>query len=309
MKLFTVASDSRIADLAVLLESASRVTILPLNVIPFDGNLELTRELCAIYGAVLCKTDPLWDSLGCHVFGKAAHKERGNDVKAWRYFRKFNSLSLVEGDTVIFLDANSALLADPAEILASCGEEKVVFGHFSKPGRNVSRFGMYLINALGSGRLQNHGYGAGFWLVPAGKLIPSMFEDLLQFQEIASLIGPAPEQGVLNLVIALKGIPTALLRESTDHLEYWMIAPKSDLSEQVNEFPEGWLLSRDGKQSERYLAVAKWTGDYHRGVFAFPQRELHFIFVDAVLNKVAHSSRLAEQLKLLFSKIYGHRIA
>tara|TARA_B100001093_G_C26758085_1_gene984372 strand:- start:176 stop:1105 length:930 start_codon:yes stop_codon:yes gene_type:complete len=306
MKLYTVASDSRIADLAVLLESVARVTSLPLHVIPFDDNLELTSELCAIYGAVLCGINPLWDELGRHVFGKAAHLERGSDVKAWRYFRKFNSLTLAEGEALMFLDANSALLVDPAEVLSSCGNEKVVFGHFSKPGRNISRFGMYLINSLESGRLRNHGYGAGFWLVPAGRLNPSMFEDLLLHQEIASLIGPAPEQGILNLVIALQGISTALLRESTDHLEYWMIPLKSDCLEHVIEFSEGWVLSRNGKQSERYLAVAKWTGDYHRGAFEFPQRALHRIFVDAALSKVAGSNRLVNQLGRLYLETYGH---
>ena len=307
MKLFTVASDSRIADLAVLLESASRVTTLPLHVIPFDDNIELTKKLCAIYGAVLCGIEPLWDELGLHVFGKAAHLERGSDVKAWRYFRKFNSLSLAKGEALMFLDANSALLTDPVALLSSCGKEKVVFGHFSKPGRNISRFGKFLIDTLAPERMTYHGYGASIWLVPAGKLIPSMFEDLLQFREIASLVGPAPEQGILNLVIALQGISTGLLREVTDNLEYWIIAPQSDLTEKATRFSQGWLLSRDGKQSERYLAAAKWTGNYHHGAFAFPQRALHRIFVDMVLNKVAPSDRLAKELKFLYSGVYGHK--
>ena len=308
MKLYTVASDSRIADLAVLLESAARVTTLPLHVIPFDDNLELTRELCSIYGAVLCGIDPLWDELGRFVFGRAAHLERGSDVKAWRYFRKFNSLTLAEGETLMFLDANSVLLVDPVEVLSSCGKEKVVFGHFSKPGRNISRFGMYLLNTLNSGRLRNHGYGAGFWLVPAARLNPRMFEDLLHHQDVSTLIGPAPEQGILNLVIALQGISTALLRELTDHLEYWMIPPKSDCFEEVTEVSsQGWTLSRDGKKSESYLAVAKWTGDYHRRAFAFPQRAFHRNFVDVVLSKVAGSDYLAKQLGGLYSEIYGHK--
>ena len=309
MKLFTVASDSRIADLAVLLESVSRVGNHPLQVIPFDDNLDLTRELCAVYNAELCPVEPLWDALGGHVFGTSAHLERGADVQAWRYFRKFNALSLGAGDPLLFLDANSVLLTDPDVLLAAFKRPALVFGHFSKPGRNFSRFGKYLIDSLGLGRLRNHGYGAGFWFVPPGLLMPGMFEELLQHDSIHTLVGPAPEQGILNLVMALQGVESALLREVTDDLEYWMIPPNSDVTDQPCLAADGWVVTRNGERSERQLAVAKWTGNYHRGAFEFPQRTLHRNFVEAVLKRVAPCERLAQQLRQRYAGVYGHDLA
>ena len=306
MKLFTVASDSRIADLAVLLESISRVCDYTLQVIPFDDNLDRTRELCGVYKASLCQVDPFWDDLGRHIFGTSAHLERGADVHAWRYFRKFNAISLGCNDSLLFLDANSALLTDPDALLESLHRFALIFGHFSKPGRNFSKLGKYLIDSLGPGRLRNHGYGAGFWLVAAGILRPSMFEELLQHDSISTLVGPAPEQGVLNLVVVLQNIQCALLREATNDQEYWMIPPKAHTIDQPLAGANGWAIVRNGEHSGRQLAVAKWTGNYHRGAFAFPQRAFHRNFVDGVLNRVSDCDLLAHKLLQCYVDVYGH---
>jgi len=307
MQLFTVASDTRLADLAVLLESSQRVTSLPLQVIPFDDNVALTQKLCNIYGADLCKPDPFWDQLGNHIFGGEAHRERGNDVKAWRYFRKFNAISSNKGYPFLFLDANSVLLSNPTDLMEEEPHREIIFGHYSKPGRNFSKFGKYLIDTLAPGRIRNHGYGAGFWMVPENSLRTSMFETLIDHQQLPSLIGPAPEQAILNLVIVLENIPTGLLRQRKGNFEYLMIGSDSDRREHLMERRQQWSVKRFGTPHHQgQLLAAKWTGNYHRSAFPFPQRNFHYTFARAVMQKISGDADLYTTLSNTYASIYGH---
>ena len=308
MKLFTVASDTRLADLAVLLESTNRVTSSPIQVIPFDDNISLTRELCNIYGANLCKPDPFWDRLGQHIFGIEAHRERGDDVQAWRYFRKFNAISTGEGSPFLFIDANSVLLRNPSGLLNQKQNNTIIFGHFSKGGRNFSGLGKYIIDKLAPGRMRNHGYGAGFWIAHENTLKLSMFQPLVDLQLLRSLIGPAPEQAILNLVIVLENISAGLLRERTSNLEYLMIGSDSDRNEQLVQSHQSWSVQRPNKaRNPSNLAAAKWTGNYHQGAFNFPQRSFHNTFAQEVMKRVANHSDLYQTLSNMYSTIYGHQ--
>ena len=307
MQLFTVASDTRLADLAVLLESSQRVTSSPLQVIPFDDNIALTQKLCSFYGADLCKPDPFWDQLGHHVFGGAAHRERGNDVKAWRYFRKFNAISTSEDSPFLFLDANSVLLSNPTDLLKEEPHHEIIFGHFSMAGRNFSNFGKYLIDTLAPGRMRNYGYGAGFWMVPEGTLRPSMFRALIDHHQLPSLIGPAPEQAILNLVIVFENIPTKLIRQRRGNFEYLMIGADSDRREHLMEHQGHWSVQRLGtSHNPGQLVAAKWTGNYHRSAFPFPQRDFHYTFARAALHKISGNADLHMTLSKTYSSIYGH---
>ena len=308
MRIFTVASDSRLADLAILLESSRRVTNQPIHVIPFDGNIQLTRKLCGLYGAVICEPRNIWDDIGRHCFGVSAHQERGSDVQAWRYFRKFNAISASNGEPFVFVDANSALLYKPEHFFSS-NHEQIVFGHFSKPRRNFSLFGQFLIKQIGPDRLRNKGYGAGFWFVPPNLLKTSMFEELLQYQDVTTLLGTAPEQSVLNLVIALHGIKTCLIREYNQDFEYLMVSANSDQQESL-VFTDGtWSrLSQDKKMTSQHLLAIKWTGNYHQGAFNFPQKEIHRLFVDGVLSRCSDSdTTLSNALIRHYSGVYGHQ--
>jgi hypothetical protein len=65
LTIYTVASDGRISDLAVLAESISKFDCYKLHVIPFDNSdMNLTKQLCDIYGAKVEKTSANWDELG-----------------------------------------------------------------------------------------------------------------------------------------------------------------------------------------------------------------------------------------------------
>lgn len=308
MRIFTVASDSRLADLAVLLESADRVTQQSIHVIPFDDNIQLTRKLCALYGSILCEPREVWDSIGRHCFGVSAHQERGSDVQAWRYFRKFNAISASNGEPFVFVDANSALLYNPEDFFSS-NHGQIIFGHFSKPRRNFSLFGQFLIKQIGPDRLRNKGYGAGFWFVPPNLLRTSMFEELLQYHDVTTLLGTAPEQSVLNLIIVLQGIKTTLVREFNQNFEYLMVSASSDQQETLIYKDEAWSRCQQDKEmsSQRLLAI-KWTGNYHQGAFNFPQKEIHRLFVDGVLSRCSNSDTpLSNALIRLYSGVYGHK--
>jgi hypothetical protein len=72
--------------------------------------------------------------------------ERGKGIKAWRYFRKLNAISLSKDSDFCFIDANSVLMLDASklgDIFKSCD---IVFGHRSATNRNFSAWAKFIIN-------------------------------------------------------------------------------------------------------------------------------------------------------------------
>jgi len=299
LTLFTVASDSRIADLAVFLESVSRCPSFSLKVIPFDENdMHLTKQLCDVYSIEVENSIQDWDALGQFFFSDRDHKERGKGVKAWRYFRKLNAISLSQGRDFIFMDANSILLSNSLDTNSINKKVDVVFGHRSAPQRNFSPWSKFVLNQFSPST--GNGYGAGFWYVKAGSLKENIFSDMARFPGIRSMIAIAPEQSVLNIAVVLSQLKVALL-ESVSNLDYCMIGANS-VDIKCSEAGR-YLITK--KSGNKQLFAAKWTGNYHANPSIFNNAEIHSHFSQAALSKASKHQMLSEVLREKYQKLYG----
>ena len=86
-----------------------------------------------------------------------------------------------------------------------------------------------------------------------------------------------------------------------------MIGADSDRREQLMEHEQHWSVQRVGtSHNPGQLIAAKWTGNYHRNAFPFPQREFHHSFARAVMHKIAGNADLHATLSNTYASIYGH---
>jgi len=284
LEVYTSASDSRVCDLAVFLESVSRFPRLRTRIIPFHDEIPLCRQLAAIHGVEVTTTDPAWDQLGRTLFADKIHRR---SAEAWRFFRKFNALTLASGP-FIFMDANSAVLHDISQLLGESKKFDVIFGHRSLPGRNFTPLGKYFFGSLNT--RVGHGFGAGFWAVRSGALPAQAFAELGNLPRIREMLAVAPEQSLLNAVVAVTRTRVGLLREVRGRGSYAMLAAGKDLP--LEE------LSR--------TSVVKWTGDYHSGRRQFTCRHLHRPFAEKALARTSRQPQLFGHLSEVFRSVFGH---
>jgi len=283
-EVYTTASDTRVCDLAVFLESISRFPRLRTKIIPFHDEIPFCRQLAEIHGVEVTATDPAWDQLGRTLFADKIHRR---SAEAWRFFRKFNALSLAAGP-FIFMDANSAVLHDISQLPGESKRFDVIFGHRSLPGRNFTPLGKYFFRKLC--RRVGHGFGAGFWAVRSGALPAATFAELGNLPRFREMLSVAPEQSLLNAVVAVNRTRVGLLREVRGHGSYAMLAAGKDL-------PPDQL---------RRTAVVKWTGDYHSGRCRFACRHLHRPFAQQALIRTSRQPQLCRHLSEGFRNIFGH---
>lgn len=297
---FTVASDGRLSDLAVLAESIAEHDCYQLHVIPFDENdTYYTRKLCDLYGVNVEEPLKDWDQLGKFFFANKDHKERGEGIKAWRYFRKFNCISLSEGQDFLFVDANSIILSNINAILSGIQQADIVFGHRSAPRRNFAPWAKFLISKFNP--QMGEGFGAGFWLTRGKSLREETFAEMARYPGLKSMLSIAPEQSVLNLAVAITGLQTKLVREC-GQLCYCMIGATA-----VDIYANGdgpLELSHNNLLSQVY--AAKWTGDYHSGRQKFNNREIHRPFAVKSLAKTRPMPDLNSELMNRFIDIYNY---
>ncbi len=292
MDVFTMASDPRAAELAVLLESLSAYPHCRVRVIPFDDRLDLVGRLCGLYGAELLRPEPEWDDLGRVIYKEG--RTRRNE--SWRYFRKLNAFGYAQGDFA-FLDSNVVVYDDPRSVLDSRERFDVAFGARSNPGRNFKPWGKYVLRHLDD-RL-GEGYQAAFWFVRAGSVDPASFLELSRYPNLRDMLAAAPEQAVLNLALVLKGRTLRLVTEVRPDREFLVCGqgmarrtvPVVDGVPRKNDLP---------------VIAAKWAGDYHGGRFAFPCAELHTPLARRALARVEPADPdLHAQLAEGYASLYG----
>ena len=180
LDIFTMASDSRASELAVLLESLSAHPLCRVSVIPFNERMDLVQRLCAVYGARVVRPAPEWDQLGRVIYKDARTRRR----PSWRYFRKFNALSCAQG-AFAFIDSNVLVFEDPRTLLESETPFDVAFGARSNPGRNFKPWGKYVLRHIAPDL--RDGFQAAFWVVAQGALDP---------EELHALTGSPTLSGV-----------------------------------------------------------------------------------------------------------------
>lgn len=288
--IYTMCSDSRLYDLASLLQSCSGFGY-DLFVIPYDENIELTSKLCKLYGATVIDVDPFWDDFGKKFFSESEHGSRG--VKAWRYFRKFNAISHARGDFV-FVDANVVFFSDVIPKL-SRHDCDIVFGHRSSPGRNFKPWGKYFLSHLDKD--VKDGFGADFWHVKKGALSKSFFEEIFCYPGFKNFVAKSPEQSFLSLVVSLKRLRFFLLEDVVEGGCYFI----STRVEKYVKRKEGGFYYKGKK-----IVVAKWTDDYHNKNIPFNHKDMHRPFANKVLEDVSDDKDLSHELLDFYSDICGH---
>ena len=273
LDVFTMASDPRAAELAVLLESLRAYPHCRVRVIPFDDRLDLVRGLCDLYGAELLRPEPEWDDLGRVIYKES--RTRRNE--SWRYFRKLNAFGYAQGDFA-FLDSNVVVYDDPRSVLDSRERFDVAFGARSNPGRNFKPWGRYVLRHLDD-RLRE-GYQAAFWFVRAGSVDPASFLELARYPNLRDMLGTAPEQAVLNLVLVLERRTLRLVSEVCPAREF-LVCGRGMVGKTVP------IVAGVPRKNDVPVIAAKWAGDYHGGRFAFPCAHLHIPLARRVLDRVA----------------------
>ncbi len=289
-EIYTMCSDSRLYDLSVLLESLSALDY-NVNVIPYDDDLNLTRQVCDLYGATLVERDPFWDEFGKKFFADADHGDR--KVKAWKYFRKFNAISHAKGD-FLFIDSNAIFLQD---LIPGLKEEEadIVFAHKSSLGRNFRPWGKYLISSFD--KEFGEGFGADFWFVKSGALKKSYFEEVFLYPGFKNFVSTAPEQSFLNIVVFIKKLKYKVFQEIENGLSYFIC---TKVEKYVSAKEDGFYYKGDK------IAISKWTGDYHNKKYPFNHKDMHKPLVISVMRKVSGNRGLYLFLRDSYSNVCGH---
>jgi len=290
--IYTMCSDSRLSSLATLLESNMSNVENLIKVIPFDDDIELTRQLCSIYGATLVEPSERWDSLGKAIYKDEEYRA---GVKSWRYFRKFNVFN-ESNEKFIFLDANVVLLNNLGQVFDKLGPGELVFAARSQRGRNFKRWSKELIN-ISNPEIKD-GFNAGFWCSNS-----DLFNDL-DFNKLASVPGVrlcltlSPEQSFLSLLAGLSKCKVAMLTDKVPDC-YAMIA--------ANTLDQDKLVSKEGELMYKGLTALsiKWQGKYFARNSTMPQADFLRTIADLVLDRVIGNKKLSSVLADSFEKLIG----
>lgn len=289
--IYTVASDGRITDLAVLLESNFQHDRVEVRVAPFDENLEITRKLCRCYGAKLIKPEDRWDRLGKTLFGDRNYRP---GVKRWRYFRKLNALSDCAGP-FIFFDANVAIVHSLRDLTVYEGSQEFIFGRRSAKYRNFPSWAVFLLSYLAPDK--KYGFNAGFWSSRPGVLDLRIFEEIAEHPDIQKFLTMSPEQSVLSLVLALQGVRVKLIPESVAGAE-GIVGAKTSRAELV-ETADNRVTVKG-----RTVYALKWPGTHHVQEGQVPLYDFYSRFACRAIERIDKiDSKLAVVLRDKYAEL------
>jgi len=210
-RLYTVANDRMAAHLPRFLTlKKCFLPDVPLYVIPFDDEQnEVRRILANEENVFFVEPDERIDHIGKTIYGDEEYRP---GIPAWRYFRKLNSL-IGHNDALMFLDINTAILADPREFfeLESMGGEQIVFGSKSAKYRTIKKQ-VYqdFLDALIPGAAQ--GFGAAFF-ISTGKFLDLALAKAMTSKNLRKVMGRSQEQAFIILYCAFFGKKPSLISE------------------------------------------------------------------------------------------------
>jgi hypothetical protein len=282
--LYTVSGDTRLLPFACLLESNRAIDNLSVNVIPFDENATLTRELAKIYGARLVTPDPKWDNLGKAIYGTEEYRP---GVPSWRYFRKFNVFDNTRRQA-IFADSNIVLLNSVKNSFDALQTHDLVFGDRSRKGRNFPPWATQLLNVLDP-NVQD-GFNASFWISRCDLFRSLKIETFMRRPKIRVMLGKAPEQSFMLLIAVLLRKRVGALGEIDERVRPTLWGDVSPAKEIEHVLEHN--VTRNGKVP---LAV-KWSGTAFHRKEAVASAHIYKPLVEKVLERVKDSRGLTEAL-------------
>jgi hypothetical protein len=205
-----------------------------LKVIPFDEDIEKIEEISRIFGAELVPPQPGLDEIAQNVFGTGEYRP---GIPSWRYARKINAF-FGHVEPFIFLDCNQVVVHDLRPLVASVSAARVdmAFGARSMRLRSVPLVLLHKFYDLVSPGL-GAGYNAAMFVSHGGAVQLGLMEGIFSART-RSLIGKAPEQGMLAYYLAISGRSHALLGDITPGCAP-MVAAKAPIALRGDELMVG----------------------------------------------------------------------
>ena len=283
---YTMANDTVLMFLATFLQKHTEYHRGPLKVIPFDENIELTRELCDLYGVEMVTPDEKWDRLGRALYRDEEYRE---GVKSWRYFRKFNVFNGRRED-FIFLDVNTLPLS-PLDVCVDLKREcelDILFASRSQQGKNFKPWAKKVLNMINP-ELKN-GFGAGFFVAGSDLFNDVDFIDLTRFHGIRQMFMIAPEQSFLSFLVTVKQKRVKKINDLTKDFTAVARTRNNDLLDFEEYRAHGTIA---GKKT----LIIKWAGYYINQKKKIPYCEFLRELFPAVRSRVEGHGALEEALE------------
>lgn len=293
--IYTMCNDTRLSSLAILLESNSQYDNMKIKIIPFDENIEKTKELCTIYNAEIIKTEEKWDQLGQSLYKEEEYRP---NIKSWNYFRKLNVFN-EENENFIFLDSNVVILNSLYPVIKLLDKQDIVFGARSLVNRNFTSWAKTLINILNP--YIKDGFNAGFWCTNSNLFKSLDIKEIYLHPQIRSCLTVSPEQSFLSLMVALKNFNVSLIGDEIKN-SWIMLAGETLKLESIVQKEKLFFL--DNKN----ILTIKWTGVHYSKSNKIPKWEIVLPFVEALNEKVKENNSLESILKRDFNQLISKRL-
>lgn len=215
--------------------------------IPFSDEFEELERLAEGLGASLVTPAPKWDRIGRALFKEELYWP---GVPAWRYFRKLNFLD--KPDRVrLYLDANSLLLsAQPVLEGWPDGRADVIFHARSARAMNFRPFAERYLSAIAPNI--GYGYNLGYCAITPQTARTISFIAPTYSRRVRPILGRAPEQAFLNLLLAHMNAKVRLLAELDD-----AIARSNTAMHRIIAAADGTFRYADGPFSDRIVRTVK----------------------------------------------------
>lgn len=290
-EIFTLANDFRISDLAILLESNKKFDNVPVNIIPFDDELELVHKLAKMYNSSIHPTNTLWDIVGKRL--TKDYQYRPNAL-AWRYFRKLNAFQF-HNKNFLYVDANCVILNSLSPIVEKLENYDFIFGAKSHWQHNFNNLGNYLIKHFNPNFKT---LNTGFFFAKKESLNLEDISELSLYSELFQITSTDGEkitdENLFNLAILFQKKKFTFV---------------SDIMENIFDLIDGTenleLVFNNGEyyfQNKKVFAI-KWTGLHHfrNDNFNFSNYPFYKELANSVLKKV-YDPKLLDYLTFKYKK-------